>query len=131
MEVVCGIGWVEAESVRSASRKKINSRICRVFDNRSVCFVCNCNFRARILYLVVVVAVVVAVIAEAKQTFSFLINFYALLSFRMLFHICVCEYVFVFVSLVVYRIVRSIFLDFVLKFRSRSRSRFWFFMYGN
>lgn len=42
-------------------------------DNRSVCFVCNCNFRARFSSLR---CTALRFVVGAKQTFSFLINFF-------------------------------------------------------
>lgn len=54
-------------------------------DNRCVCFVCNCNFRARFSFVVFVVVVVVD--GGAKQTFSFLLRY------RFEYVECVCLYV--------------------------------------
>lgn len=51
-------------------------------DNRCVCFVCNCNFRARFSFVVFVV-----VDGGAKQTFSFLLRY------RFEYVECVCLYV--------------------------------------
>jgi len=108
--------------------EKIKTRkFCRVFDNRTVCFFFAIAISALVSLSCCLLfsTFVVVVIAKAKQTFSFLINFYALLSFCMLlFYVCMCMCMSCCLSY-----VRSIFLDFVLKFRSRSRSRFFFFQF--